>query len=140
VLAAGVLIGSLHRPPPSRPDILAASPSVGRTPAAQPAGTASSVPQYLPPGSDPPSTLPNGTSSAPLLTMGQPSGDGYTVFVVHGSGFTPRTRVRVALDGVGVSPDRPFTDDKGTFNYAIDQGRVAAGPPPPSSSTRRRPR
>jgi hypothetical protein len=46
------------------------------------------------------------------------------VFVVHGSGFRPLTQVRIELVGAGFSPDRPVADQKGTFNYAIDQGHV----------------
>ncbi len=56
--------------------------------------------------------------------MGQPYGDGYTVYVVHGSGFVPLTQVQVHLIGHGVAPFRPTADQKGTFNYAIDQGHV----------------
>ena len=56
--------------------------------------------------------------------MGQPYGDGYTVYVVHGSGFIPLTQVQVHLIGHGVASFRPTADQKGTFNYAIDQGHV----------------
>ena len=56
--------------------------------------------------------------------MGQPYGDGYTVYVVHGSGFVPLTQVQVRLIGHGVASFRPTADQKGTFNYAIDQGHV----------------
>ncbi len=71
-----------------------------------------------------PSALPTGTSTKPKLVMGQPFGDGYTVYVVHGSGFVPLTRVQVHLIGHGVASFRPTADQKGTFNYAIDQGHV----------------
>jgi hypothetical protein len=54
--------------------------------------------------------------------MGQPFGDGYTVYVVHGSGFVPLTRVQVHLIGHGVASFQPTVDQEGTFNYAIDQG------------------
>jgi hypothetical protein len=63
--------------------------------------------------------------------MGQPFGDGYTVYVVHGSGFVPLTQVQVHLMGHGVASFRPTVDEKGTFNYAIDQGhRFFPGPIP----------
>jgi hypothetical protein len=64
--------------------------------------------------------------------MGQPYGDGYTTFVVHGSGFAPLTRVRVRLIGHGVAPFRPTVDQKGTFNYAIDQGHAFFSGPIPA--------
>lgn len=53
--------------------------------------------------------------------MGQSYGDGFTAFVVHGSGFIPLTTVRVDLSGHGAASFRPTADQKGTFNYAIDQ-------------------
>ena len=77
----------------------------------------------VPPGLSP-STLPNGTSTKPKLVMGQLAGDGYTVYVVYGSGFVPLTQVQVHLIGHGVASFRPTVDQKGTFNYAIDQGRL----------------
>jgi serine/threonine protein kinase len=71
--------------------------------------------------------------TTPELCLSQPYGDGDTVYVIHGSGFAPFEPVMVSLDGKGVpSPDRPVTDEQGTFNYAIDQGHVffhAAIPP-----------
>jgi hypothetical protein len=56
--------------------------------------------------------------------MGQRYGDGYTVYVVHGSGFVPLTQVQVRLIGHGVASFRPTADERGTFNYAIDQGHL----------------
>ena len=123
LLAAGVAIGAVEysRGSPQAPP--AAGPTGSATPGATAGATAGSTPQDpVPAGALPPPTLPDNTSSRPELTLGQPTGDGYTVFVVHGSGFVPLTQVRVALAGVGVSAYRPFTDRKGTFNYAIDQG------------------
>ena len=89
--------------------------------------------------------------------MGQLYGDGYTVFVVHGSGFVPLTQVQVYLIGHGRATLRPTVDQKGTFNFAIDQGHLffpglipagryhvlvtgarAGGPPPASRSCRSR--
>jgi hypothetical protein len=80
----------------------------------------------------PPATPPSGTSTKPELVMGQPYGDGYTTFVVHGSGFLPLTRVRVRLTGHHVAPFRPTVDQKGTFNYAIDQGHAFFSGPIPA--------
>jgi len=75
-------------------------------------------------GVPPLSCLAPGSSSTVGLCVSQPYGDGNTVYVIHGSGFTPGTRITVRLDGVGVSPDHPVTDAQGTFNYAIDQGHL----------------
>jgi hypothetical protein len=76
-------------------------------------------------GSNPPALCSTTQSAAtPAICVSQPEGDGYTLFVVHGTGF-PRFRpVTVSLLGVGTSPDHPVTDIQGTFNYAIDQGRL----------------
>ncbi len=91
-------------------------------PSATPSSTAPALLPYVVP--PPPSTLPNGVSKKPKLVVSQPFGDGHTVFVVHGSGFLPLTQVRIELVGAGFSPDRPVADQKGTFNYAIDQGHL----------------
>ena len=102
------------------------------TPTPTPAATYPTLPPGPPvdPGLPPP-TLPSGTSTKPKLAMGQSYGDGDTVFVVHGSGFIPLTQVQVRLIGHGVAPFHPTADQKGTFNYAIDQGHVFfAGPIP----------
>jgi hypothetical protein len=62
----------------------------------------------------------------------QPRGDGNTVFLIHGSGWQPFSRITVALAGHGASPLHPVTDLTGTFNYAIDQGHeFFRGPLPP---------
>lgn len=85
-----------------------------------------------PPG-PPPSAFPAVTGSAPAIVMLQPFGDGATVFLIHGTGWMPASRVTVALAGHGVSPVRPVVDRQGTFNYAINQaheffaGRIPAG-------------
>jgi serine/threonine protein kinase len=109
-VAAGVAYQSAH-----------GHPAADR-PLATPSTSAPSI-FVVPPG-NPPGTLPSGTSTKPKLVVSQPYGDGHTVFVIHGSGFVPLTPVRVELAGVGFSPDRPVADQKGTFNYAIDQGHV----------------
>jgi len=54
--------------------------------------------------------------------MLQPLGDPATVFLIHGTGWAPRSRVTVTLAGRGASPVRPVVDMKGTFNYAVNQG------------------
>jgi len=55
--------------------------------------------------------------TAPEICVSQPYGDGYTVYVIHGTGFPRFAPVTVELAGVGVSPDHPVTDLQGTFNY-----------------------
>ncbi len=77
--------------------------------------------------------------TTPELCVSQPFGDGYTVYVIHGTGFPQFTTVTVQLVGLGVAPyspltsaDQPTTDIQGTFNYAVDQGhRFFSGPIPP---------
>jgi hypothetical protein len=84
----------------------------------------------------PPSCTPHAPRTTPELCVSQPYGDGYTVYVIHGSGFQPFTQVTVKITGVGTSPDRPETDLQGTFNYAIDQGHLffhGHGPIPPGT-------
>jgi Protein kinase domain len=72
--------------------------------------------------------------STPELCVAQPSGDGDTVYVIHGSGYVPGKQVTVSLAGVGTAPDRPVTDQQGTFNYAIDQGHVFFRGPIPAGT------
>jgi hypothetical protein len=54
--------------------------------------------------------------------MLQPIGDPDTVFLIHGTGWVPLSRVTVTLAGHGESPVRPVVDLQGTFNYAVNQG------------------
>jgi len=76
----------------------------------------------------------NAPATTPELCVSQPYGDGYTVYVIHGSGFVPFTPVTVTLAGKGPAPDRPVTDLNGTFNYAMDQGHhFFAGAIPPGT-------
>ncbi|HEY1819036.1 MAG TPA: serine/threonine-protein kinase [Trebonia sp.] len=97
----------------------------GSDPQGDPASTVGNV-------ASPPPCANNAPNTTPLICVSQPYGDGYTVYVIHGTGFVPFTPVTVAVNGVGVSPDRPVTDMQGTFNYAIDQGHVFfRGPIPP---------
>ena len=53
--------------------------------------------------------------------MLQPMGDPDTIFLIHGTGWVPRSRVTVSVAGHGVSPVRPVVDQMGTFNYAVNQ-------------------
>ncbi|HEX9040163.1 MAG TPA: serine/threonine-protein kinase [Trebonia sp.] len=80
----------------------------------------------------PPATCPPpGTSSNPELCVSQPWGDGATVFILHGSGFTPDAEATVTLTGVHAAPVQVTVDAAGMFNYAIDQGhRFFPGPVP----------
>ena len=120
LLAGGAVLGASYSGPNGRVSAYSgASPS--------PTGT-TTYPTFPPvPPTDQgltPGTLPTGTSTKPKLVMSQPYGDGYTGYVVHGSGFAPLTQVRVHLIGHGVASFRPTVDRKGTFNYAIDQGHL----------------
>jgi hypothetical protein len=54
--------------------------------------------------------------------MLQPIGDPATVFLIHGTGWVPQSRVTVTLAGYGQSPVKPVVDMQGTFNYAVNQG------------------
>jgi serine/threonine protein kinase len=75
----------------------------------------------LPPG-PPPSAFPAVASGSPQIVMLQPIGDPATEFLIHGTGWAPRSRVTVTLTGYGASPARPVVDLQGTFNYAVNQG------------------
>ncbi len=69
------------------------------------------------------------------IELNQGYGDGYTVFVVHGSGWPPGERITVRLAG-RVSGDRPYVDLAGTFSYAINQAHeFFRGKIPPGSYT-----
>jgi serine/threonine protein kinase len=99
------------------------------------AGSAAAVGNTGGPGGLPPASCTTiADATGPEICVSQPLGDGYTVFIIHGTGF-PRFRpVTVRLDGVGVAPDRPVADLQGTFSYAIDQGQVFfRGPIPPGT-------
>ncbi len=121
LVVAGAVLGAWYDGGPGRVTAQSGKRDVPATAAATyPAQPSVPPADPLPP----PPTLPSGTSSAPKLVMGQPTGDGDTVFVVHGSGFIPLTQVVVHLIGHGSAPFRPTADHEGTFNYAIDQGHV----------------
>jgi serine/threonine protein kinase len=70
-------------------------------------------------------------TSKPTLAMFQPSGDGYTTFVVHGTGWVPGSWVTVSLQTpTGLRATGPpgragsFADHLGTFNYTVNQDRA----------------
>ena len=97
---------------------------------------ASTPPAQGPPPGPPPSAFSAAPSGSPQIEMLQPIGDPATVFLIHGTGWAPLTRVTVTLAGRGGSPVRspirPVVDLQGTFNYAINQGHefFARGIPP----------
>jgi serine/threonine protein kinase len=89
------------------------------------------------PAGGPPCTAVRVTGT-PQICVNQPFGDGDTVYVIHGNGYAPYARITVELLGPGwsrVSADHPAADEKGTFNYAIDQGRYffSTTPIPPGT-------
>jgi hypothetical protein len=87
-----------------------------------------STPSPTPPFPGGPPPVPNptlhppGLGGRPQFKVLQPQGDGNTIFLVHGGGWTPGTRVMIALVGHGAPPTAVVVDRAGTFNYAIDQG------------------
>jgi hypothetical protein len=70
----------------------------------------------------PPSVFPPAPGGRPEIVTLQPFGDPVTIFLIHGTGWAPLSRVTVTLVGHGTSPIRPLVDLQGTFNYAINQG------------------
>jgi hypothetical protein len=114
--------------------------------AQQPAGVAAGPPEGHPGGPPPGNPLPGGEPAPPVsgasdrpggppeIQLNQTVGDGVTVFVVHGRGWRPGTRVTIALAGGRSSSYTPVADLAGTFNYAVDQGHeFFAGDIPPGS-------
>jgi hypothetical protein len=87
-----------------------------------------------PPGGPPPTAFAPSPQGRPAIELLQPIGDPNTVFLMHGTGWTPRTQVTVRLAGHGAARSRPVADDLGTFNYAIGQGHdFFPGPIPPGT-------
>jgi serine/threonine protein kinase len=79
----------------------------------------------LGPVMSPPRACVAQAAGTPQLCVSQSSGDNYTVFIVHGTGFPPMTQVTIRLVSgrtSRTSPEHPTTDWGGTFGYAIDQG------------------
>jgi hypothetical protein len=87
----------------------------GRQPAAPALGA------LPPPPGERPGPVSTQLTSGPAILLNQNTGDGNTGFVVHGSGWIPGRRMTIAILGLGKSPDRPTVDERGTFNYAINQ-------------------
>src|SRR5512146_1775073 len=86
------------------------------------ASTTSSHGAFGPVAPPPPPCAGESGATTPEICVSQPSGDGDTVFIIHGTGYLPFTRVTVTLAGHGASPARAVTDLAGSFSYAIDQG------------------
>jgi hypothetical protein len=125
LVAAGAVIGFLV----SMPDTASPSPRVSA-----PAGGAQGGALVPPPGQQPPSAFPSIPPGQTAVVPLQPYGDSYTVFLLHGVGWTPLTRVTVALAGYGTSRNQPVVDGAGTFNIAIGQGYdFFTAPIPPGS-------
>jgi Protein kinase domain len=106
LVGAGVLLGAL----------------VAGGTAAAPSSPAATGGFANPPPGPPPSVFPQTAAGVPAIVMLQQTGDGATVFLVHGTGWAPTSHVTVAVPGHGVSPISPVVDRQGTFNYAINQG------------------
>ena len=92
-------------------------------------------PGLPPPGSGPGQGPPPGTvfsSGAPSIGLNQLTGDKDTGFMVHGQNWPVHGPVTIELVGVGSSPIHPLSDDRGTFNYVINQDHefFAGGLPP----------
>ncbi len=92
-----------------------------------------------PPGRNPPPPL-SGASDRPTgnpeVVVNQPMGDGDTVFVVHGRGWVPGSRITLRLVGRPPSGEMPVVDQAGTFNYAINQQHeFFSGALPPGNYT-----
>ena len=85
--------------------------------------------QGPPPGGPPPQVV---NSGAPTVALNQDFGDKDTGFMVHGQNWPVHGQVTIALVGVGTSTIHPITDDRGTFNYVINQDHefFAGGLPP----------
>jgi serine/threonine protein kinase len=93
------------------------------SPPAQGTNTDTASPRVVQPGEvPPPATSGLGTRpTVATLTVNQPYGDGFTVFVVQGSGWAAGQKITVRVKGHRASPAKPITDRVGTFNYAINQ-------------------
>jgi hypothetical protein len=106
------------------------SPNPGSTPTS---GLSAGVP-LPPPGGPPPTAFASSPRGRPGIELLQPFGDPNTVFLMHGTGWIPRTQVTVRLAGHGAARFRPVVDDLGTFNYAIGQAHdFFPGPIPPGT-------
>jgi serine/threonine protein kinase len=112
----------------------AAAGSTAAASTAEAAAANTPGPVALPPASCTAVASTTEADGTPAICASQPYGDGDTVYIIHGTGFTPFTPVTLRLVGVGHSPIRVLADLQGTFSYAIDQGHVFfRGPIPPGS-------
>jgi hypothetical protein len=79
---------------------------------------------YRPPPGPPPEPVSGASdhpTGHPRITVNQPFGDGNTIFIVHGTGWTPGQHITVRLLGSRPSPATPVVDRSGGFNYAVNQ-------------------
>jgi serine/threonine protein kinase len=77
-----------------------------------------------PPGQGPPADVLSpavANSGIPYIALSQDFGDPNTGFVVHGQNWPAHRLLTITLVGVGVSPIHPLADDRGNFNYVINQ-------------------
>jgi hypothetical protein len=102
--------------------------SAGSTSQQAGTGTQVSLGPVLPPpggqGQGPPPGLQNpdgGNPSSPFVVLAQDFGDPDTGFVVHGQNWPAGRPVTIELVGIGTSRIHPLADDKGMFNYVINQ-------------------
>ena len=127
LVAAGAVIGFLvSMPGTASPSPRASTPVTG-------APGADVLP---PPGQQPPTAFPPIPAGHTAVLPLQPYGDSYTVFLLHGVGWIPLTRVTVTLSGHGTSRNRPVVDGAGTFNSAIGLGYDFFTTPIPPGSYR----
>jgi hypothetical protein len=128
LVAAGWGIGTAVRPGKQ------ASAGTGRQPSAGTGSQASLGPVLPPPGGGPPPGIgtPVNDSGAPFIALNQPTGDKYTGFAVHGQNWPVDRPVTIVLVGVGMSKIHPIADDRGTFNYVINEAHefFPGGMPP----------
>jgi hypothetical protein len=125
LVAVGATIGVLVASPGGR------SPDPSGTPTPHQSARLAGPP---PPGQPPPTAFASTSSGRPAIELLQPYGDPETVFLMHGTGWIPRTHVTVAVVGHGTASWRPPVDAQGTFNYAIGQGNdFFRGPIPPGN-------
>jgi serine/threonine protein kinase len=120
VMASGVLVGAWIT---SSRDAPAQDPGTGHGPP--------------PERRDPPPPV-SGESDRPTgppsVQVNQPFGDVYTSFVLHGRGWPPGEQVTIGIAGGPTSPDRPFVDRAGTFNYVLNQDQeFFSGTTPPGN-------
>ena len=127
LVAAGWGIGAVagKQPRPASSHSPRTQRSAGSRP---PTGANASLGPVLPPpggpGQGPPPDALNpsvANSGAPFIALNQDFGDQYTGFVVHGQNWPPDRPVTIVLEGIGTSPIHPVADDKGMFNYVINQ-------------------